>query len=117
MIDITNENLIRICDVPRRLPARPSGRRIHVSTVYRWIMRGVRGVCLEVIRVGGTTYTSAEALQRFADHLSAPPAPGPIPVTWMTMARRKQIEEAEKRVDAILYPHRKTRKSDTTKTD
>ena len=57
---------------------------------------------LETIRVGGTTYTSTEALQRFADCLSKPTV---IPWVYeppMTAARLKQIEAASKAAEAIL---------------
>lgn len=44
MIEINQEKLIPLSEVPKRLPPRPSGRRVHVSAVYRWVQRGVRGV-------------------------------------------------------------------------
>jgi hypothetical protein len=70
VIDIRNEQLVPLPDVPKILPMRGNGKRIHISAVYRWAQRGIRGTRLEVVRVGGTTYTSREALQRFA----SPPA-------------------------------------------
>ena len=90
MIDVTGENLIPIRDVPGLLPPRPTGRRVHLSVVYRWIGRGIRGVRLEAIRIGGTTYTSAEALQAFAQHLSqADRSPSPsVVLSWL----RVQVE-------------------------
>lgn len=42
-------------------PARPP----HPSTLHRWANAGVRGIRLQVTRLGGTRYTSAEAVQRF----------------------------------------------------
>jgi hypothetical protein len=71
MIELAKETLIPIRDVPRRLPPRPNGKRVHISAVYRWTQRGIRGLVLEAVRIGGTTYTSCEALQRFAQELSA----------------------------------------------
>lgn len=71
MLRLDDANLVPLRDVPRLLPARPSGKRVHISAVYRWVQRGVRGVRLETIRVGGTTYTSREALQSFAEELTA----------------------------------------------
>lgn len=101
MIDIENETLIPIGDVPSRLPPRPNGKRVHISAIYRWMSRGVRGIKLEVIKVGGSTYTSLEALQRFADWLSnrtddsnAIKMPAP--------ARRREIEKAQREVEEIL---------------
>lgn len=102
MIDIANENLIPIRDVPRHLPPRSSGRHVHISTVYRWLLRGIRGVCLDAVRIGGTTYTSAEALQRFADRLTEPRATGPDSAIRTTRTRQRQIQEAARRAAAIL---------------
>lgn len=70
MIDIHEETLVAIPEVPRLLPRR-NGRTIHRSAIYRWILRGCRGVVLESIKVGGLTYTSLEALQRFCEELNS----------------------------------------------
>jgi hypothetical protein len=102
MIDISNEHLIAVRDVPGRLPPRPTGRRIHISAVYRWIQRGIRGVRLEVTRVGGTAYTSEEALQRFADRSQELRGHDPVGEIRHGRARQRQVEEATKAVDAIL---------------
>lgn len=67
MIDITNEDLIRLNEVPKLLPKRPNGKRIHISAIYRWSQKGIRGIKLATIRIGGTTYTSRQAIQRFGD--------------------------------------------------
>ena len=72
MIDIAREQLISLHEVPTILPPRPSGKRLHISTIYRWVQRGIRGIRLEVVKVGGTTYTSREALQRFVQPAAAP---------------------------------------------
>lgn len=98
MIDVSREELIPIRLVPRRLPPRPSGRSVHVSAVYRWVQRGVRGVRLDAIRIGGTTYTSQEALQRFGTTAGASiPAPPPT-----TVARSAQIDRATQRLGELL---------------
>lgn len=101
MIDISNEQLIPLRDVPRHLPLRPRGP-LHVSAVYRWILRGIRGVRLESIRIGGTAYTSLEALQRFGDRLSSPGAVGVNHEIRPNKSRQKQIAAAAKAVDEIL---------------
>ena len=41
-----------------------------ISAAYRWCQRGLRGVKLETIRVGGALITSREAVQRFANQLT-----------------------------------------------
>ena len=73
MIDLASEDVISLTAAAKRLP-HLRGKRIHTSTLYRWASRGVRGTVLETARIGGSTVTSAEALQRFVDSLSRPPA-------------------------------------------
>lgn len=102
MIDISTEHLVPISDVPRQLPPRRNGKRVHISAVYRWIQRGVRGVHLESIRIGGTTYTSSEALQRFAQGLSQPGASVSVLRLTSPTNRNRQIEQATRRVAAVL---------------
>jgi hypothetical protein len=72
MIDIKREQIFSLCDAPKRaeLPRRRFNKRPHVSTFYRWAKRGVRGVRLETIRIGGTLCTSVDAMQRFFAALS-----------------------------------------------
>jgi hypothetical protein len=65
MIDIVRESCFRLAEAPKHLPPGRSGKRIHVSTVFRWAQRGIRGVTLETVRVGGAMFTSTEAIQRF----------------------------------------------------
>lgn len=69
-IDIASEELISIREVPKRLPKKPGGKHVHISAVYRWMQKGVRGVKLDSVCIGGTRYTSVEALQCFVDRLS-----------------------------------------------
>jgi hypothetical protein len=71
-IDITMEDLIRLNEVPKLkfMPPGKDGKRIALSTVYRWTMGGTGGVKLETLKVGGTLCTSVEALQRFFNGLS-----------------------------------------------
>src|SRR5262245_27081454 len=64
MIDIKCEQLLSIADACKSLPQR-RGRPISFSTVWRWMRRGVRGVRLESMPVGGVLFTSSEALARF----------------------------------------------------
>ena len=60
------------------------------------------GVRLESVKVGGSTYTSVEALQRFADRLSEA-RPGNVPGSaTLTRCRQKQIDDAAHEVERIL---------------
>jgi hypothetical protein len=70
MIDIHRERILTPAQAARVRPPGRKGRPTNVATVYRWIKKGVRGVKLEGIRIGGSLYTSQEALQRFAERLT-----------------------------------------------
>lgn len=93
MIDLKSERLIRLADVPKLgwLPRRRGGRRIHLSTLYRWEQRGLRGIRLETVQAGGTRCTTEAALIRFFESLSNSTAD---PDRWRP--RKSQLERAEK---------------------
>ena len=59
VIDVKREKLIRLVDVPKLawLPWPLTAQAVH-----GWWRRGVRGVRLETVAVGGTRCTSEEAL-------------------------------------------------------
>jgi hypothetical protein len=65
-INIYDEQLVPMTHAAKLLPCRP-----HVSTLWRWRKIGVKGIRLETIAIGGTRFTSREALQRFADSITA----------------------------------------------
>lgn len=102
MISLEHETLISLNEAAARLPSSRAGKRIHVSSVYRWAGRGVRGVRLETVSIGGATKTSVQALQRFADRLSAArstsdpePSPGdpkPLPATDAAIDQRLEMK-------------------------
>lgn len=73
MIAMAHEELLSLAEAAKdsRLPRRRAGKRPHVSTLYRWSKHGCNGVRLETIRFGGTLCTSIEAIQRFAEQLTA----------------------------------------------
>lgn len=105
MIDLTTENLISIGQTPKHLPRRPNGKTVSTSAVYRWASNnGLRGVVLETLRIGGTTYTSTEALQRFADRLTAQRSQPPTPPRRTTPSRQAQARRAAVEIKEELCP-------------
>jgi hypothetical protein len=80
MIDLLRENSISLTEAAGLVPPGRRGRPTHLSTLLRWIKPGVRGVRLEAVRLGGRWVTSREALQRFADRLTAAQAGPTAPV-------------------------------------
>ena len=69
MIDVMAEKMVSLNDA-RQLLNR-NGRPIGRTTIWRWSTRGVRGVVLETVLVGGGCCTSYEAIQRFVERLTS----------------------------------------------
>jgi hypothetical protein len=92
MIDAFTEKIILLTKAAKRLPAIYRENPPHAATLYRWASRGVRGIRLEIIRVGGRTCTSEEALARFFERLSQDPRSVAISVPD---ASRRTLREAE----------------------
>ena len=98
-IDMFSEKIVSLKEATRLLPKSPRNKKLNVSTIYRWALGGLRSkdgivVRLESVKIGGTTCTSQEALQRFFDRLSG----DTTVVTPPTLSRRqrlRQIEQAE----------------------
>lgn len=63
-IDINSEELVLVREVPGLLPKK-NGRKKHLASIYRWLSRGLVGVRLESVYIGGEQYTSKQALDRF----------------------------------------------------
>jgi len=66
MISLQDENLISLAAAPAEVPGRP-----HSATLQRWRLKGLCGVKLETVLVGGRRFTSREALERFFNRVTA----------------------------------------------
>jgi hypothetical protein len=84
------EHLLSVTAATREVPGRP-----HVSTLWRWINRGIRGIRLETVMVGGRRFTSREALDRFFASITAATAGEPLPVRT-TRQRTRDIDQARR---------------------
>ncbi|MFT3686359.1 MAG: DUF1580 domain-containing protein [Phycisphaerales bacterium] len=107
MISVSTETLLTLADVPARLPKRPGGKKLHISAVYRWIRGGISGVVLEAVKIGGTTYTSIEALQRFAQRLSGAKA---VAIVSAGTSGTRCALGASLAIEQMLRPKRPRRK-------
>lgn len=77
-IDLRRETAITLADVAHHVPKRRGGK-IHYSTIFRWVTKGVRGRVLQSIMIGGVRYTTVEALERFLNApTSARPCAAPL---------------------------------------
>ena len=89
-INVENENLITLMQASRLFP--PDGKS--PATMARWIQRGVRGVKLATIVIGGRRLTSQEAVRRFiaAQNVDESPAPTITPAQRTRQAKAAQTE-------------------------
>jgi hypothetical protein len=86
---------IPISKVPERLAAR-AGKHVHVNTVWRWCVRGVRGgIRLRSEMIGGTRCTTTEWLDTFIAELNAGGAPVPVAMRTPTQRARASGEALE----------------------
>lgn len=93
-IDIEAESLIPVSALPAELPNRP-----HISTVWRWIRRGCRGIKLETAQIGGRTFTSREAKNRFVERTTAAARGDTQPISSMRRTRDRAVRQANKDLD------------------
>ena len=95
MIDTNAEELITLSTAAKELPGRGSRRGVHAITLWRWSKRGIRGVKLETVLVGGIRCTSRQAIARFLERTTAAADGQPIPAT--TLSERRRAREAAER--------------------
>jgi hypothetical protein len=97
-IDLLDEDPRPLAQEARDLPRLRGDRPVDPSTLWRWHARGLRGVKLEIVRVGGTACTSKLALRRFFERVEAARqmavAPPPAPSHHPTVADRAADELA-----------------------
>jgi hypothetical protein len=70
-VDVASETLIPLAAVARRFTSARTGNALDVGTVRRWWRRGIGGVKLGTVLVGGTRYTSEEELVRWRRAVAA----------------------------------------------
>lgn len=99
-----------------------TGQKPHVSTLWRWCLKGCKGIRLESICIGGKRFVTAAAIERFIDassetrpgQPSQPRTPRSAPAATQTPGkgmlahvmrhnerRRQEIEAARRRLDEI----------------
>jgi Protein of unknown function (DUF1580) len=100
MLDLTAETLLPLSRAARVLPASRRGRPVNVSTLFRWVTKGTRGVRLEALRLGGQWFTSEEALRRFAARLTERSLGCPAPDLRPPSASRLAADRAGRTLEA-----------------
>jgi hypothetical protein len=98
MFDVTTEQPISLAQAATLVPPARRGRRTHLSTILRWILRGAKApdgahVKLEAVRLGGRWMTSKAALQRFAERLTPSLDGNGVPSAPRAPAKRQQASD------------------------
>lgn len=91
----------------------------NVSTMWRWCLKGCKGVKLESVCIGSKRYVTASAIERFIAARSEPSAP--VPPTTVSIdrhspprvqaqadRRREEIEAARRRLDELTGGSRRS---------
>jgi len=102
MIDLKSETPLALAQAAKLIPPTRLDRPVHVSTLVRWIVHGVRGVKLEAARVGGRWVTSREALERFSAALTAQHLPLSGPGRASTKEISNEHHRRQERVEQEL---------------
>ena len=101
MVAILNEKLFPLRSAVNLVPSGQAGKKLSIGTLFRWAMRGVRGVKLETVLIGNSRLTSREAIERFSTTLSARPDDQAAVATPSTPVRsRKAHEKADGKLAA-----------------
>jgi hypothetical protein len=95
------DELIPLSCVPdlRWIPRRRRGTKLSYTCLWRWATKGVAGVVLQTVRVGGTPCTTESDLRHFfADVAAAKRGEKPIPIIRTSAHRAREIEAARQRL-------------------
>src|SRR5580698_1192583 len=100
-IEPRSNELIPLSRVPnlRWLPRRRRGAKLSYTCLWRWATKGVSGVVLQTVRVGGTPCTTESDLRQFFVDVAAAKRGGKQAQTIRTPARRaREIEAARQQL-------------------
>lgn len=75
------QDLLTLAEACKLLPKR-NGKKLHLCTLWRWCRKGVRGVLLRTVPVGGHLYTTAAFVQAFLDALADERKRRNAPIPW-----------------------------------
>ena len=89
-IDLENDTLLSFAEATRRLPGRP-----HRSTLHRWRLRGVNGVRLGTIKVGGRRFIPLSQLNEFVASLSGENSMMSEPPSAALRRREREKQQAK----------------------
>lgn len=96
-IDIERDPIISLGQLARRLPP-VNGTSTNISTAWRWTRKGIRGIVLETVEVGGKTCTTWQAYLDFSTAIGK--AKRGEPVSTQTARMHKRVRNARQVLEA-----------------
>jgi hypothetical protein len=89
-----------------------TGQKPHLSTLWRWCLKGCYGVRLESICIGGKRFVTPSAIQRFIENSTSKQTPSTTTVVTITPhapphvvrhneRRRAEIEAARRKLNEL----------------
>ena len=89
-INLASTTYLSFAEVAKLLPGRP-----HISTLHRWRTRGVHGVKLATVKIGGRRMVEASSLDQFCEAVTCA-ADGQAQPIRTSRQREKAIAAAER---------------------
>lgn len=107
-IDLEQEAVMSLREAANSVPT-IDGKKVHLSTIWRWARKGLNGVYLEHVRIGRRVCTSRQAISRFvnalaekdAESISHTTSPCPPNNAQTPKVRQAQIHEANRSLDDL----------------
>ena len=90
MNNLLEENRLSLTQLAKR-------EGVATPTTWRWAQRGIKGVRLETINVGGRRFTTTEAFARFVEATTAAAQGGQQPPASRTNRQRDAAQAAANR--------------------
>ncbi len=100
MIDLQMEQPVTLAKATRLSQLRRDGRSPHVSQVYRWAGKGLKGHILETVVIAGSRCTTSEAVDRWIAALSGHTPTTSQPVRTPTRRQRDHDKAAKELASA-----------------
>lgn len=95
---LAEEELQPLSNLAREVVNREGSKGVNVATLWRWTMRGCKGIKLESLMCGGVRMSSKPALSRFFAKLTALANGETAPIV-STKGRERAIREANEALD------------------
>lgn len=86
---------ITLAQAARLIPGREPGRKISIDSIWRWCIRGVRGVRLRSVLIGGRRFTTRQWLLEFIETRSRLSEAEPLTVQLPRTVRQRNKASAD----------------------